>query len=184
MKRKGGVKTIVSVGIGAALFFVLATYVAIPTFVPNLKLSVHYGVMALMAILFGPFAGTLMCLIGHFLGDLAGGWGVWWSWVAGSAFFGFAMGVLGLKLKLYDGEFGIKEAVAFNIVQAIAHLISWGLIAPSLDILLYQEPAEKIFLQGAAGSVSNIIGTAIIGTILCRAYAASRPKTGSLVKEY
>ena len=36
------VKTIVAIGIGAALFFVLSTYIAIPTPIPNLKLSVHY----------------------------------------------------------------------------------------------------------------------------------------------
>ena len=34
------VKTIVAIGIGAALFFVLSSYVAIPTPVPNLKISV------------------------------------------------------------------------------------------------------------------------------------------------
>lgn len=50
------VKTIVAIGIGAALFFVLSTYIAIPTPVPNLKLSVHYPVVGVMAMLFGPLA--------------------------------------------------------------------------------------------------------------------------------
>ena len=45
------VKTIVAIGIGAALFFVLSTYVAIPTPIPNLKVSVHYPVIAVMAML-------------------------------------------------------------------------------------------------------------------------------------
>lgn len=181
--KNSSIKTIVAVGIGAALFFVLNTYIAIPTPVPNLKLSVHYGVMAVMSMLFGPLAGALMCLIGHFLSDLAGGWGVWWSWVAGSTFFGLAMGLLGKKLRLDDGVFGVKGVIIFNIAQIVAHLISWGLIAPGLDILLYSEPVEKIFLQGAAGSVGNIVSTAIVGTLLCIAYVASRPKKGSLQKE-
>lgn len=149
------VKTIVAIGIGAALFFVLSTYIAIPTPIPNLKLSVHYPVIGVMAMLFGPLAGCLMGLIGHFLSDLASGW----------------------------GEFGVKGAVIFNVVQIIAHLISWGLIAPGLDILIYNEPVEKIFLQGAVGSVGNILSTAVVGTILCFAYASTRAKKGSLKKE-
>ena len=177
------VKTIVAIGIGAALFFVLSSYVAIPTPVPNLKISVHYPVVAVMSMLFGPVAGFLMSLIGHFLSDLASGWGVWWSWIAGSAFFGLVMGLLGYKLKLSKGDFGVKGAVIFNVVQIIAHLIAWGFIAPGLDILVYDEPAEKIFLQGAVGSVGNILSTAIVGTILCFAYAATRAKKGSLKAE-
>ena len=115
------VKTIVATGIGAALFFVLSSYVAIPTPAPNLKISVHYPVVAVMAMLFGPAAGFLMSLIGHFLSDLASGWGVWWSWIAGSAFFGLVMGFLGYKLKLSKGDFGVKGVIIFNIVQIIAH---------------------------------------------------------------
>lgn len=181
--KKFSVKTIVAIGIGAALFFVLASYVAIPTPIPNTKISVQYPVLAVLSMLFGPAAGVLIGLIGHFLTDLAGGWGVWWSWVAGSAFFGLVMGVVGRKIRLNEGEFGIKGAVVFNVAQIITHLISWGLIAPGLDILIYNEPVEKIFLQGAVGSIGNIVSTAIVGTLLCIAYVAARPKKGSLQKE-
>lgn len=177
------VKTIVAIGIGAALFFVLSTYVAIPTPIPNLKVSVHYPVTAVMAMLFGPVAGCLIGLIGHFLTDLASGWGVWWSWVAGSTFFGLVMGFVGFKVNLAKGDFGVKEAIIFNVVQVIAHLIAWGFIAPGLDIVIYNEPVEKIFLQGAVGSVGNIVSTGVVGTILCFAYAATRAKKGSLKME-
>ena len=103
--------------------------------------------------------------------------------MAGSAFFGLAMGFVGYKIDLAKGEFGIKGAVVFNVVQVVAHLISWGLIAPALDILIYNEPTEKIFLQGAVGSVGNIVSTAVVGTILCFAYASTRAKKGSLKAE-
>lgn len=63
------VKTIVAIGIGAALFFVLSTYIAIPTPIPNLKLSVHYPVIGVMAMLFGPLAGCLMELPVQILQD-------------------------------------------------------------------------------------------------------------------
>ena len=180
--QKFSVKTIVAIGIGAALFFVLHTYVAIPTPIPNTRISLDYPVLAVMSMLFGPVAGVLIGTIGHALSDLTFG-SIWWSWVAGSAFFGLAMGFLGTKLKLDDGDFGVKGAVTFNIVQIVAHLISWGAIAPALDILIYNEPADKLFLQGAMGSFGNILSTAIVGTILCFAYVAARPKKGSLSKE-
>ena len=181
--QKLSVKTIVAIGIGAALFFVLSSYVAIPTPIPNLKISVQYPVLAILAMIFGPIAGFLIGLIGHFLTDLASGWGIWWSWVAGSAFFGLVLGFVGHVIHLDEGEFNVKGAVIFNVAQVITHLISWGLIAPALDIAIYNEPAEKIFLQGAAGSVGNIVSTAIVGTLLCIAYVAARPKKGALQKE-
>ena len=56
-------------------------------------------------------------------------------------------------------------------------------VAPILDIVMYAEPANKVFLQGLVGGVSNIITTAIIGTLLCIAYAAAKPKKGSLKEE-
>ena len=37
------VKTIVAIGIGAALFFVLGRFVAIPSPVPNVNICVQYG---------------------------------------------------------------------------------------------------------------------------------------------
>ena len=52
-----------------------------------------------------------------------------------------------------------------------------------LDIVIYAEPANKVFLQGLVGGISNIVTTAIVGTLLCMAYAAARPKKGSLKEE-
>ena len=52
-----------------------------------------------------------------------------------------------------------------------------------LDILIYQEPVEKLFAQGLVSGISNAVTTAIIGTLLCLAYAAAKPKKGSLEEE-
>ena len=177
------VKTIVAIGIGAALFFVLGRFVAIPSPVPNVNISTQYGLLAFMAALFGPVAGALIGLIGHALIDFSYGWGIWWSWVIASACFGALVGVAASRLQIMDGEFGKKGIITFNIFQIVGHVIAWGVIAPILDIVMYAEPANKVFIQGLASGISNIITTAIIGTILCVAYAASRPKKGSLSKE-
>ena len=93
------------------------------------------------------------------------------------------MGLVSKKLKLADGEFGGKGIATFNVAQVVAHLICWVVVAPILDIVMYAEPANKVFLQGLVGGISNIITTAIIGTLLCIAYAAAKPKKGSLKEE-
>ena len=182
MNKKSPVVTIVAIGIGAALFFVLGRFVAIPSPVPNTTISIQYGLLAFMAALFGPVAGILLAFIGHALIDFSYGWGIWWSWVIASGVAGLVMG-LGAKKINVEKSFGTKEIVTFNITQVIAHLIAWGIVAPVLDILIYSEPANKVFLQGLVGGLANIVTTAIVGTLLCVAYAAAKPKAGSLKKE-
>ncbi len=181
--KKLSVKTIVATGIGAALFFVLGRFVSIPSGVPNTNISIQYGLLAFIAAVFGPIAGLLSGLIGHFLIDFSFGWGVWWSWVIASAFVGCAIGFVANKLKIDEGEFGFKDIILFNVCQVIVHIIAWVVIAPILDILMYAEPVNKVFLQGLSGAGLNIVATGIIGTLLCMAYAAAIPKKGSLKEE-
>ena len=177
------VKTIVATGIGAALFFVLGRFVAIPSGIPNTNISIQYGVLAFIAAVYGPVAGLLSGLIGHFFIDFSFGWGVWWSWVIASAFFGFITGLLTRKFTLEDGQFSKRDAIGFVVGQLIAHVVAWGAIAPGLDILIYAEPANKVFIQGITAAGINALSTAVGGTLLRFAYAAAKPKKGSLKKE-
>ena len=180
--KKFSVKTIVAIGIGAALFFVLGRFVIIPSPVPNTTINIQYAVLAFIAAVFGPAAGALVGLIGHTLIDLS--WGSpWWSWIIASGVFGLLMGIALKALKLNEGEIGKAGIIKFNISQVVSHVICWGLVAPALDILIYNEPIEKLFSQGLFAGISNSVTTAIVGTILCVAYAASKPKAGSLTKE-
>lgn len=181
--KKFSVKTIVAIGIGAALFFVLGRFVAIPSGVPDTNISIQYGVLAFVAAVFGPVAGLLAGLIGHFFIDFSWGWGVWWSWVIASAFFGGVMGLVARRLSIEDGKFDKKDILTFNIAQVIAHLLAWVVIAPVLDIVMYAEPANKVFVQGLVSAGINIIATAIVGTLLCIAYAKAKPQQGSLEEE-
>lgn len=181
--KKFSVKTIVAIGIGAALFFVLGRFVSIPSGIPDTNISIQYGALAFIAAVFGPIAGLLAGLIGHFFIDFSWGWGVWWSWVIASAFFGCVMGFVVKFIKIDEGEFGKKEIIVFNIAQIISHLLAWVLIAPVLDIVMYAEPANKVFVQGLVSAGINIVATAIVGTILCFAYAKAIPKKGSLSEE-
>ena len=181
-KRTFTVKTIVSIAIGAALFFVLGRFASIPSGVPNTNIAIQYGVLAFIAGVFGPIAGALAGFIGHFFIDLSMGWGVWWSWVITSGFFGLAMGVLGAVLKV-NKVFDWKKILLFNMAQIIVNLLSWAVMAPILDIIIYQEDKTKVFTQGIVSAGINILATAVVGTVLFIAYGMSRPKQGSLKEE-
>ncbi len=181
--KKFSVKTIVAIGIGAALFFVLGRFVAIPSPVPNVNISVQYGLLAFMSIIYGPIAGALIGFIGHTLIDFSYGWGVWWSWVIASGVFGLLVGFAAKLFKMEESEMGKKGLAQFNVGQIVSHIICWGAVAPVLDILIYNEPLDKLFAQGLVSGISNAITTAIVGSLLCVAYAATKTKAGSLTKE-
>ena len=181
--RKLSVKSVVAIGIGAALFFVLGRFVAIPSPVPNVTISIQYGLLAFVATLFGPVVGLLVGLIGHFFIDLSAGWGVWWSWVITSGICGLLIGLGTKGVNLNDGKFGKSDILRFIITVVLTHLVCWALVAPVLDIIIYAEPANKVFVQGLVSAAANIVTTVIVGGILCFAYAKAKPGKGSLKKE-
>lgn len=177
------VKTVVAIGIGAALMFVLMRFVAIPTGIPNLNINLGIAILAVFAAVFGPIAGLLIGLIAHFLVDLTWGWGVWWSWVICSGLFGLGVGFFSKFYKVEEGAFGLKQILMFNAVQIITNAVVWGVIAPTLDILIYSEPANKVFLQGIVAGASNAVVVLILGTLLLFGYSKTRTKAGSLRAE-
>lgn len=181
MKEKFSVKTIVAVGIGAAVFVILGRFAVIPTGIPNTNLETAYPFLALMSVLFGPVAGGLIGLIGHTIKDVTT-YGAWWSWIISSGIIGVIFGIAGRKINLEDGVFGKKEIITFNIWQAIGNLVVWAGIAPILDVLIYSEPANKVFVQGLVAAGANIVSVGIIATLLMTAYAKTRTPKGSLKK--
>lgn len=181
-KSQLSIMSIVAIGIGAALFFVLGRFVAIPTPIPNTTINIQYAILAVFTVIFGPVVGLLTGFIGHTLIDLT--WGSpWWSWIIASAVFGLIMGFAKKFIDQGNGKFGVREITIFNVVQVIGHLVAWGLVAPGLDILIYNEPIDKLFVQGAFAGVMNAISTGVVGTILLIAYAKTKTSAGSLQKE-
>ena len=122
-------------------------------------------------------------LIGHTLKDLIFYGSPWWSWIVCSGIVGWIFGFATRKFNLENGELSKKEILYFNVVQVIGNAIVWILIAPTLDILLYNEPANKVYTQGITSAIVNAIAVALIGTLLMKAYAATRTKKGSLKKD-
>ena len=176
-------KTIVAVGIGAALFFVLGKFVAIPSGIPNTNISLQYAVLAFMSALYGPVAGALIGFIGHWLIDLTAGWGVWWTWVVGSAVNGLIAGLVYTRTDLNKGKFGKKEIITFVVINLVACAVAWALLAPAGDVVVYAEDASYVFTQGIVSFTANFLVSAIVGGLLCFAYSKTVAKEGSLDKE-
>lgn len=183
MKKNNSITSIVAIGIGAAVFFILGRFLSIPIgFIPNTSLETTYPFLALMSVIFGPFAGALIGLIGHAIKDLLT-YGLWWSWVISSSVTGLGYGLVGKSLNVNKGEFSLKDLVKFNLGQIITNIVAWALVAPCLDILIYSEPTNKVFTQGIVSAGLNSIAVAILGSILLTAYAKSKTADNSLSKD-
>ena len=173
------IKQIVGTAIGIALFFLLARFVSVPVFA-NTTLTLQYALLGFFAAVFGPISGVVIGLVGHALVDMSFGWGIWWSWVIASAVVGLLAGFIIKTGKIEEGEFGKTDIIRFIVGSLIVHAIAWGVIAPVLDILIYAEPANKVFIQGLIAGTGNFVMTAIVGTALLFGYAKTRVKSESL----
>ena len=173
MGKKSSIQTIVAIGIGAAVFMILGRFGSIPTGIPNTNIETSYAYLALMSVVYGPVAGLLIGLIGHGLKDLVFYGMPWFSWVIASGIVGLVIGLSSKKLNI-EGGFGKKQIIIFNITQIIANAIAWFVVAPGLDIIIYAEPANKVFIQGIVG------GVAVLGTLILSTYSKVKMKSGSL----
>ena len=183
MKTKFGIKEVVAIGIGTALFVVL-TNVQIPFgIIPNTALQSRVAVLSFFSAVFGPIVGGVIGLVGHALGDAVFYGSVWWSWVFPDAVYGIVLGLFVQKFAIKAGGFDKKAMVLFNIVQVVANAIAWIVVAPVLDILIYAEPADKVFVQGIFAFVGNIIVAGVLGTLIAAAYSKIGAKSSSLSKE-
>jgi len=165
---------------GALLMFLLNRYLALPTGVPDTSLQLGIPLLAVFAAVLGPVAGFLIGFIGHALVDISwGGFGgVWWSWVISSAFFGLVVGAFRKFFRIEAGGFGVKQALLFNGIQAIANVAAYVFVARILDLFMYHEPFGKLTLQGFVAAGINIAAVLILGTTLAIGYSKTLTKTG------
>ena len=183
MKTKFGIKEVVAIGIGTALFVVL-TNVQMPFgIIPNTALQSRVAILTFFAAVFGPVVGGAIGLIGHALGDAVFYGSVWWSWVFPDAVYGIVLGLFIHKFAIKDGGFDKKAMILFNVVQVVANAAAWILVAPVLDVLIYAEPAGKVFVQGIFAFIGNIVVAGVLGTLLAAAYSKIGAKSSSLSKE-
>ncbi|MFT8556125.1 ECF-type riboflavin transporter substrate-binding protein [Liquorilactobacillus hordei] len=181
--KNKSVQTVVATGIGAAIIFVLMKFVAIPTGISNTQVNVAEGFLPLLAAIYGPVAAGLAIFIGHALNDFVTYGSPWWTWVVVDGLIGVAFGLFKRQLDVQSGIISISKLVLFNVYQVVVNFIGWVLLAPTGDILIYHEPANKVYLQGVVTWLLNSASVAIIGTILLVLYTKTRTKRGSLKKE-
>lgn len=180
--KTNSIKSVVATGIGAALFVIIGMFGNIPIF-GNTNIQLQYAVLALFSTLFGPVTGFFIGFIGHTLKDSIQYGGVAWAWVIGSGVVGFGIGLLRRQYDISKGIFSLKNVLWFNLVQALAVLLAYVVIAPLGDRLQYKQAWNYLFTQGALASLSNILTIAVGGTLLLAVYAKTRTQSGSLSKE-
>ncbi len=181
--NKLAIKTIVAIGIGAAVFIILGRFGSIPSGIPNTNLETCYAFLALMAVIFGPLAGAAIGFVGHTLKDLILFGSPWFSWIIASGITGLIIGLSKRRINIEEGQFNKKQVIIFNIYQIIANVIAWFIVAPTLDIVIYSEPIDKLYLQGAIAGISNIVIVGVLGSSLLYTYSKTRTQKGSLSKE-
>lgn len=179
--KKSPVVTVVATGVGAALFFILGRFAVIPLPIPNTNINIQYAVLAVFALVYGPVSGFLIGLVGHWLVDVSL-FGAWWSWILTSAVLGLLIGLLNSKVTVEQGKFKGKTLGYFIFTLIVSNAICWCLVAPVLDILVYAEPANKVFVQGATAGICNAVTSIVIGSIVALAYANTKTAKGSLTE--
>ncbi len=115
MKNNNSIKTVVAIGIGAALFFLCwdALWRSLVRFRTQTSVfSTQY--LDFLQQMYGPVAGGLIGFIGHTLIDLSWGGSPWWSWVITSAFVGVVIGLFAKKLQVQEGDFGKRQSCRFH----------------------------------------------------------------------
>lgn len=181
--KETSTKTIVATGLGTALFTVLFLYVKVPSPIPNTNLQFAYGVSGFFAALFGPVCGFLIAFIGHALTDFISYGSPWWSWVLASGVSAFITGFAAKHVVFENGTVAKNSWIRFIVLSVIAHAIAWLLIAPGLDVLIYAEPANKVFAQGIFAVIADSIIQIGFGGLLLRLYAGRQTGKGTLSRE-
>ena len=181
--KKFGIKEVVAIGIGTALFVAL-TQVQVPLgLITNTALQPRAALLAFFAAVFGPIVGGVVGLLGHALGDALFYGSIWWSGVIPEGVLGGIGGLFAAKMAIKDGGFDKEAIILFSVLQVIGNAVAWIVVAPVLDILVYAEPVNKVFVQGFFAFLGNVIITAILGTLIAVGYSKIGAKSSSLSKE-
>lgn len=180
MKSKLGVwttKSIVTMGLGAALYGVLMVYGAVPIFT-NTNLSFAMIVPVFVGGLFGPLPAMITCGVGNVIADLIGGWGMWFDWSIGNAVMGLFVGMLPLYgADIANGVFKVKHAVIYAILCVVGNMLAFGVVTPIFSTALYGQDLNITLMQAIFATAGNTLVLVVAGIpilILLSKRAASK----------
>lgn len=166
MKSKLGVwttKSIVTMGLGAALYGVLMVYGAVPIFT-NTNLSFAMIVPVFVGGLFGPLPAMITCGVGNVIADLIGGWGIWFDWSIGNAVMGLFVGMLPLYgADIANGVFKVKHAVIYAILCVVGNMLAFGVVTPIFSTTLYGQDLNITLMQAVFATAGNTLVLVVAG---------------------
>ena len=166
MKSKLGVwttKSIVTMGLGAALYGVLMVYGAVPIFT-NTNLSFAMIVPVFVGGLFGPLPAMITCGVGNVIADLIGGWGLWFDWSIGNAVMGLFVGMLPMYgADIANGVFKVKHAVIYAILCVVGNMLAFGVVTPIFSTTLYGQDLNITLMQAVFATAGNTLVLVVAG---------------------
>ena len=169
--KDGLFKTILYTVIGIGIMTTIMTITSITTPFEGVYIQLAYGYLALFAGVAGAIPAAIVGFTGHVLFDLINTDHLWLSWALSSGALGFVFGFAIRRKSLRQGVFSQHDMVRFNVVQAAVNIAIFGLIAPTLDVLFYQQATTIVFTQGWIASIVNLLTVAVFGTITLKLYA-------------
>ena len=155
--------TIVTVGVGAALFGVLMNYGGIPIFT-NTSLTTAMIVPVVVGAMYGPVPAAVACGVGNVIADLIGGWGLYPAWGIANAVAGLFVGALPLYgAYITDGKFEIKHMIWYLVCLIVGNALAFGLVAQVFTVIFEGGDLNVSLIQGLYASVGNILIEAVVG---------------------
>lgn len=172
-------KSVVAIGIGAALYSVLSA-IMIPVG-PNTSFRIAVSLLTIFGAIFGPVVGFFVGFVGHALNDMIMWGSVWFSWVFLSAMIGFFAGFITMDSS-FDLEAGyvVKNHIFKMYIYAILGMFFAGLAAYIGDVYFYGEPSKKVLIQIVLATFTNFIVTTTIGIPMVLGLAKRKKRYSNL----
>lgn len=155
--------TIVTVGVGAALFGVLMCYGGIQVFT-NTNLTTAMIVPVVVGAMYGPVPAAVAAGVGNVIADLIGGWGIYPAWAIANAVAGCFIGALPLYgARITEGKFDVKHLVWYIVCVVVGNAVAFGFVAQAFTVILEGGDMNVSLIQGVYASVGNILVELVIG---------------------
>ena len=175
--------TIVTVGVGAALFGVLMNYGGIPIFT-NTSLTTAMIVPVVVGAMYGPVPAAVACGVGNVIADLIGGWGLYPAWSIANAVAGLFVGALPLYgAYITDGKFEIKHMIWYLVCLIVGNALAFGLVAQVFTVIFDGGDLNVSLIQGLYASVGNILIEAVVGIPVIKLLANRYASRSNLTEE-
>ena len=180
---KWSTATIVSVGIGAALFGVLMNFASVQVFT-NTYVSACMIIPVFIGALYGPIPACITMFIGNMVADLIGGWGFWFDWSIGNGILGLFIGALPLYgARITEGIFKVPQMIIYVVCCILGNVVAFGLITPVMTYLLYAADLEITFIQAGFTAIANSIILVLVGLPVLILLTNRFKKHGDLIEE-